>query len=139
VAKQDRVELVKISVAAALGACFVCESLNHTEFTALTLTISLGAVTPIVMSLHLRNWMAYKCPIKSFIDVPSPGGLALDYNNAAFFLIGLVILTENFGANQATDYISILFPILGGIFLGYSLSKIRILCSFKKVRSKLNQ
>ena len=83
-----------MSVAAGLGACIICESIKRSEFTALTLSISLGAVTPIVMGLHLRNWMAYKCPIKSFIDVPSHGGLALDYNNAAFFLIGLVIMTE---------------------------------------------
>ena len=128
-----------MSVAAGLGACIICESIKRSEFTALTLSISLGAVTPIVMGLHLRNWMAYKCPIKSFIDVPSHGGLALDYNNAAFFLIGLVIMTENFGANQQANYADILLPILGGVFLGYSLSKIRIICSFKTVRSKLGQ
>jgi len=59
--------------------------------------INFGAVTPAVFNFHLRKWMAYKCKIPNFIDVPTQGGLGVDYLNFAVTIVGVICLGENFG------------------------------------------
>jgi len=91
--------------------------------------------------------MAYKCKIPNFVDVPTQGGLGLDNLNFAVMLVGIITLAEMFGTKTTTiglattftydNMVAIIFAFLAGLCLGYGLSEVRILCSFKMVRTKL--
>lgn len=104
--------------------------------------MSFGSIVPCIYNLHLRMWIRYKCKINSFVEVPTQAELCIDWFNIAFSIVGAAIIAFlGFYHNSNTFHIGTVATILnvaGSILIGIGLGEVKILCSFKMIRSKMN-
>ena len=142
IAKEDRLTFVFIAVTIVIGLGFYVAATAYIDihYFSLVNIISLGAVTPAVFNVHLRYWMAYKCKIKNYIELPSGCGLCLDFFNFLLVIVGTIILALQFGTDtsilrirniegeviktveQFKNLVGILMAFASGLFLGVGLS-----------------
>ena len=100
--------------------------------------ICFGGIGPAVYNIHLRKWMRHKCRIKSYIEVPAQCGICLDYINVCCVALGsAILLLQGLSTSSQSLSLAVLLAFLAGCFLGYGLSEMNILCSFKLIRAKL--
>ena len=129
-----------MTIVIGLGFYVAATAYIDIHYFSLVNIISLGAVTPAVFNVHLRYWMAYKCKIKNYIELPSGCGLCLDFFNFLLVIVGTIILALQFGTDtsilrirniegeviktveQFKNLVGILMAFASGLFLGVGLS-----------------
>lgn len=113
-AQEDRLLFFKISVLFTIG--IILMSFDN--------QLSIFGLIPVAMNLKVRFWLIFECKIQNYVDMPSCGGFFVD-----ILLFAIIAVAVWFGSPE--------MPLYSGVFIGWAIGELRILCSFKMVRDKL--
>lgn len=161
-ADRPRVFLIAALFSVGILMYYWAYGLIENQFQSMMTLMMFAGVLPCVFNLRVRLWMAGFSAHQNFFrvdhEVPTSCGLAGDWVNLILVTAALIFIisglftgalvkttdqtssnTEEMQQKLTKNVVAICMSLVSAVLLGVACAEVRILCSFKEIRSQLKQ